>query len=193
MLNASERSAQRVLTAKINELEGSLSVQGFKSVFGGHPGGVSIITAASGESKAALTVTSVCSISAEPPIFVFSLSGLSSTAPIIRSCDTVVAHFLTTDQLELAKLGATSGAERFGDPTSWSTLPTGEPIYPEVPTRIRARVVSLVEVGDSTVVLALALQDGSVIGNEREGERQSPLIYHRRRWHGLSETSTIEK
>ena len=47
---------------------------------------------------------------------------MSSATPTIRKAETVVVHLLASDQLELAKLASTSGADRFGDDVDWAGL-----------------------------------------------------------------------
>ncbi|MEG0161907.1 MAG: flavin reductase family protein, partial [Aurantimicrobium sp.] len=90
-----------------------LSADEFKLAFRNHPAGVAIVTADAGKGPVAMTVTSVFSVSAEPPLLVFSASAQSSATPTIAEADTVVIHLLGADQLHLAKLAATSGANRF--------------------------------------------------------------------------------
>src|ERR1700712_2067372 len=92
-----------------------LGPDAFKLAFRNHPAGVAVITADAGDGPVGLTATSVFSVSAEPALLVFSISALSSSAPTINRADTVVVHLLGADQLELAKLFSTKGADRFAD------------------------------------------------------------------------------
>ncbi len=72
----------------------------------------------------ALTATSVASVSADPPMLMFSVSDASSSSPTVAAADTVVVHLLAAEQLHLAKLGATSGIDRFADaPSGRGCLP----------------------------------------------------------------------
>ena len=57
----------------------SLSPDEFKAAFRGHPAGVAVITADAG-GPVALTATSVSSVSADPPLLIFSISAQSSAA-----------------------------------------------------------------------------------------------------------------
>src|ERR1700710_2080552 len=102
----------------------SLSAAEFKSAFRNHAAGVAVITADAGNGPVGLTATSVFSVSAEPPLLVFSISDLSSSAPTLRDAETVVVHLLGADQLHIATLCATSGVDRFVDTTLWDRLPT---------------------------------------------------------------------
>jgi len=164
-----------------------LSADEFKLAFRNHPAGVAIITADAGDGPVGLTATSVFSVSAEPPLLVFSISGLSSSAPTINKADTVVVHLLGADQLAAAKLFATSGVDRFADPESWGRLVTGEPYLPAAPVWIRGRIINRMEAGGSTVVAVHALQSSIA----EDAASVAPLVYHNRTWHHIGGHSEI--
>src|SRR5690606_6346542 len=69
----------------------------YKAVFRHHPGGVALITAVGPDGPVALTATSVASVSAEPPLLVFSVSAMSSSLPALKVAETVIVHFLGAD------------------------------------------------------------------------------------------------
>ncbi|QWT25224.1 flavin reductase family protein [Subtercola sp. PAMC28395] len=165
----------------------------FKAAFRNHPAGVAVITADAGDGPVAMTASSVFSVSAAPPLLVFSVSELSSSAPTIRSADTVVVHLLGADQLDIAKLGATSGIDRFADTNIWKRLPTGEPYFPAAHAWIRGRIVNQMQAGGSTVVAVQALETHAPgPGDEAADASQAhPLVYHNRTWHRLDENSKI--
>lgn len=102
----------------IDAVTQSISSEDFKSAFRNHPAGVAVLTALAGEDHAAMTVSSLFSISAEPPLIGFSVSDMSSAAGVFNAASTIVIHMVDANSLWLAKLGATSGARRFEDPTS---------------------------------------------------------------------------
>ncbi|MEV7661928.1 flavin reductase family protein [Paenarthrobacter sp. NPDC089316] len=160
----------------------------FKALFRGHAGGVSVITAEGPDGPVALTVTSVASISVDPPLLVFSLSAISSATQSILSSDSVVVHLLDAHDLEVAKLASTSGIDRFADKDKWTRLPTGEPLYRGVRAWTRAEIITRLEAGGSTVIVARALQ--GAIAREPEHEA-GPLVYHNRTWHRLGDFSVI--
>ena len=164
-----------------------LSAAEFKLAFRNHAAGVAVVTADAGDGPVGLTATSVFSVSAEPPLLVFSISDQSSSAPTIRRAETLVVHLLGADQLHIAKLCATSGIDRFADRSLWSRLPTGEPLFHGSPVWIRGRVIDRMDAGSSTVIAVHALQSG---GAEPSGEVR-PLVYHNRTWHALGEHSAL--
>ncbi len=168
---------------------GGLSAADFKLAFRNHPAGVAVITADAGDGPVGLTATSVFSVSAEPALLVFSISGTSSSAPTIERADTVIVHLLGADQLDIARLCATSGIDRFADTSIWDRLITGEPYFPSAQTWIRGRVINRMVAGGSTVVAVHALQAKLP---ETTDAATSPLVYHNRTWHALGEHSRID-
>lgn len=164
-----------------------LSPAEFKLAFRNHAAGVALITADAGAGPVALTATSVFSVSAEPPLLIFSVSSTSSSAPTIRTAETLIVHLLGADQLDLAKLGATSGIDRFADRTIWDRLITGEPYFPAAHAWIRGRVINRMEAGTSTVIAVHALQAKLP---EDAGDA-APLVYHNRTYHALGDHSRL--
>lgn len=164
-----------------------LSPEEFKLAFRNHAAGVALITADPGTGPVALTATSVFSVSAEPPLFVFSLSSASSSSPAIQASETLVVHLLDASQLDLARLGSTSGIDRFADTTLWSRLPTGEPYFPGTSAWIRGTVINRMEAGASTIVAVHALEAHV----PDDSEATAPLVYHNRTWHHLGEHSRL--
>jgi flavin reductase (DIM6/NTAB) family NADH-FMN oxidoreductase RutF len=160
--------------------------QNFASLFRAQPGGVAVITADDGSGPVALTATSVSSVSIAPPMLVLSASDRSSAAPTIVAAETLVVHFIDVCDLELAKLAATSGADRFGDPRRWSRLPTGEPIYDSVARKVRVRTIERIRAGGATVLIARALDVHSTIAPDSH-----PLVYHDRAWRDLGDSYVI--
>ena len=169
------------------DIEG-LSPEEFKGAFRNHAAGVAVITGDAGDGPVGLTATSVFSVSAEPPLLVFSVSSTSSAAPTISRAETVMVHLLTVDQLWLARLCATSGIDRFADRSTWSRLLTGEPYFPDAHTWIRGRVVNRMEAGGSTLIAVHALQAAP----PRTGPASAPLVYHDRTYHGLGDASRLQ-
>ena len=166
---------------------GGLHPDEFKLAFRNHAAGVAIITADAGDGPVALTATSVFSVSAEPPLLVFSLSNSASSAPTIRRADTVVVHLLGAKQLHIATLCATSGVDRFADAALWARLTTGEPYFPSTHAWIRGRIIDQMAAGSSTIIAVHALE--SKVSSDESGS--DPLVYHNRTWHSLGEHSAL--
>lgn len=160
----------------------------FKLAFRHHPAGVAVITADDGSGPVAMTASSVISVSAVPPLLVFSASALSSSTPTIERASSVVVHMIGVEDLWLAKLGATSGVDRF-EGVSWDRLPTGEPYYTDAKTWIRGRVASRLDVGSAVVFLVEATQASA--SAEGSDSSRVPLVYHNRAWHKLDNASMV--
>lgn len=174
------------MTAEI--LDRACTASEFIHAFRHHPAGVAIVTADDGTGPVAMTVSSVASVSIDPPTLVFSASSRSSSTPTIRNAETVVVHMLASDQVELAKLGARSGTQRFGDDVNWGRLPTGEPYYPNANSWLRGRVTQKLDVHGSTLIVVEAIE---VKPEEEAIEEPSPLVYHNRRWFVLNEKAVL--
>lgn len=170
-----------------DSVSGGLTPDEFKAAFRQHPAGVAVITGDSGNGPVAMTASSVFSVSAEPPVLVFSISEASSAAPTLLSAETLVVHMLTAENLDLAVLGATSGIDRFEDTSIWDRLPTGEPYFTGAHAWLRGRVVDQMKIGGSTVVAVHALESNI----PDDAATAHPLVYHNRTWHSLGELSKI--
>ena len=168
-------------------LASGLSPDDFKLAFRNHAAGIAVVTADAGDGPVGITVSSVFSVSAEPPLLVFSISGSSFSAPTIRRTETLVIHLLGAQQLHIARLCSTSGIDRFADTSIWNRLPTGEPHFLGVPVWIRGRVINRMEAGDSTVIAVHALESAHA-----DGDATTPLVYHNRTWHALGDASRID-
>lgn len=157
----------------------------YKAAFRNHPARAAIITADDSAGPVGLTATSVISLSAEPSLLAFSLSGDSSTAPRIARADSVVVHLLTVGQVDLAKRFATSGIDRFADGVSWSRLETGEPFLSGAQCWLRGRIVRQYTVGNATLVVV------DVLEAEPGSASCTPLVYQNRTWYALDETAVV--
>ena len=155
----------------------------FREAFRRHPAGVAVITADPGDRPVAMTVSSLISVSAAPPIVAFSLSMKSgSSEPLLRA-ETMVIHLLRYTDIDLAQLCASSGADRFPPGGAWERLATGEPRYTGVSTWFRARQLGLLPIEGATLVAA-ELLEGEAHPLEDPPEDHS-LVYLDRRWHRL--------
>jgi Conserved protein/domain typically associated with flavoprotein oxygenases, DIM6/NTAB family len=172
---------------------GGLTPQEFKLAFRQHPAGVAVITADAGDGPVGLTATSVFSVSAEPPLLVFSIANESSSAATIGRAETVVVHLLEAEQLDIAELCAARGVDRFADTTIWDRLITGEPYFTGVHTWLRGRVINRMTAGSSTVVAVHALQARLHSPDADEPHDGHPLVYHNRTWHRLGDASRIDR
>jgi flavin reductase (DIM6/NTAB) family NADH-FMN oxidoreductase RutF len=184
----SSRFDSLVRTGRLSE---SIDVDTFKAAFRMHPAGVSVITADAGNGPAAMTISSLTSVSTEPPLVTFSLSALSWSTPAFLESDTVVVHLLGSEHLRLAQLGATGGVDRFADKLAWTRLPTGEPVFRETYAWLRGKIVHRLEAGNAVICVAHIVQASVPDADAVAAETSTPLVYHSRTWHQLGTHSAI--
>ncbi|WP_410813990.1 flavin reductase family protein [Micromonospora sp. 067-2] len=144
---------------------------------------VTVVTAP-GSPAVGFTATSFTSVSLTPPVVSFCLNLGSSSWPTVAGARHVGVHLLAHHQQELARTFATSGIDRFAEPTRWRTGPEGVPILDDTLAWLLCRVVERVTVGDHAVILA----EPELL---RHADVGSPLLYHRGRYAGLA-TGTDE-
>lgn len=165
----------------------------FRAAFRHHPGGVTVITAKSPEGKhVALTATSLASVSLEPPLVVFSASAISSSTPVLNAAEHVIVHFIDADAIEIAKIGATSGIDRFEDTSMWTELETGERVFTDAPVWMRCKIVNRVDAAGSTLLVAEVVDTSLANGDADPRDERDPLTYVNRTWHRLNDGSRVE-
>ena len=150
----------------------------FRQVFRRHAAGVAVVTADAGRGAAGVTVTSLTSLSAEPPLVSFSIAVTASVWPHLRDASTAVVHLLGAAHTELARTFATSGIDRFAAPTRWHRLPTGEPVLDDAAARLRISIEHRHAAGGSHLVVGR-------VEEAELAESGGPLLYHDGRYHVL--------
>jgi flavin reductase (DIM6/NTAB) family NADH-FMN oxidoreductase RutF len=158
------------------EASTSLDPDVFRAALRRHPAGVTVVTLDAGSGPVGFTATSVVSASLDPPLLTFSIAPTASSWPALSVAENVVVNLLAHDQHDIATRFATSGIDRFGHPTRWTRLRTGEPLLVDAPTWIRCEVERRIPIGDHVLVVAQSL--------EAEASRPAaPLVYHDRHYH----------
>src|SRR4051794_28735290 len=150
----------------------------FRQVFRRHAAGVAVVTVDAGRGAAGVTVTSLASLSAEPPLLSFSIAATASTWPHLRDADTAVVHLLGAHRAELAQTFATSGINRFAEPTRWHRLPTGEPVLDGVAAWLRITIEHRHPAGGSHLIVGRVEQASLAATGD-------PLLYHDGGYHAL--------
>ncbi|WP_081099517.1 flavin reductase family protein [Corynebacterium glutamicum] len=161
-------------------------VQDFRSAFGTHPAGVAIITADPGTGPVGMTATSISSVSMDPPAIALNLSAHSRSSAKILESEHVIVHLLGKDNVDLAKLFSTPGADRFADTSTWNRLPTGEPYLVNSRVWMRGKIIDSIDVNGSRLA-AIRLVETHI----DESKEPAPLVYYSREWHALTPDSNI--
>ncbi|MEX3610759.1 flavin reductase family protein [Rothia sp. LK2588] len=154
----------------------------FIESFGAQAAGVAIITAQGSDGQpAGLTISSLSSVSAEPPMVAFSFQGRTGSAAKIVDASSFLIHLVGGENVQLAQNFATSKFPKFADTSTWELLPTGEPLLAGVGRVFRVEPVSVVEANPAVVFLA------KVTDFVRHDLEATPVVYHARKFHQLGE------
>ena len=138
-------------------------------------GGVSVITTGQGADRTGLTVTSLSSLSAEPPTVMFGLNLSSSSFPVLARHRSFGVNFLNATQKQIADRFAGRGGEK-GEAryagASWAQSVTGAPLLEGALAALDCEVEELIERHSHAIV----------IGRVREvrlGGDDAALVYWR--------------
>src|SRR5215470_12379909 len=90
--------------------------------------GVTVVTTRGADgTPAGLTVNSFNSVSLEPPLVLWSLAHKAQSLDAFRNCERYLVHVLAVNQLAVASVFATRGADKFGT-TKWAPNASGLPL-----------------------------------------------------------------
>jgi flavin reductase (DIM6/NTAB) family NADH-FMN oxidoreductase RutF len=139
-------------------------------------GGVSVITAGRGKDITGMTVTSVTSLSVEPPTLLVSINRDASSFPLIRRHGAFGVNILNADQLDVAERfagkGGLKGADRFAG-SKWVTSVSGVPLLVGALSAFDCEVEEIVERHSHGIVIGR-------VRDVRNSTRNAALAY----WHG---------
>lgn len=123
-------------------------------------GGVSVITAGQGRDISGMTVTSVTSLSVDPPTLIVSVNRGASSWPLIRRHGFFGVNILNADQLDIAERFAgkdgLKGAARFAG-ADWFTRASGAPLLSGALAAIDCEVEEVVERHSHAIVIGRVL------------------------------------
>src|ERR1700674_383574 len=85
------------------ELDRVVAAGDFRSAMRHLAGGVSVITVGRGNDITGMTVTSVSSLSVDPPTLIVSINRGSSSWPLLKRHGVFGVNILTADQLDIAE------------------------------------------------------------------------------------------
>jgi flavin reductase (DIM6/NTAB) family NADH-FMN oxidoreductase RutF len=123
-------------------------------------GGVSIVTAGIGWDISGMTVTSVSSLSVDPPSLIVSINREASSWPLVRRYGFFGVNILTADQIDIAERftgkDGLKGAERFAG-THWTTRVSGVPLLTDALAAIDCEVEDVVERHSHAIVIGRVL------------------------------------
>jgi flavin reductase (DIM6/NTAB) family NADH-FMN oxidoreductase RutF len=162
--------------ACVIELDRDISPDDVRGAMRHLVGGVSVITAGRGEDITGMTVTSVSSLSVDPPTLIVSLNRASSTWPVLKRYGLFGVNILTSDQIDIAERfsgkDGLKGRERFAG-GEWVTRVSSAPLLIGALAAIDCEVEEVIERHSHVIV----------IGRVRDlihSKREAALGY----WHG---------
>jgi flavin reductase (DIM6/NTAB) family NADH-FMN oxidoreductase RutF len=123
-------------------------------------GGVSVVTAGRGRDISGMTVTSVSSLSVDPPALIVSVNRESSSWPLVKCYGFFGVNILTSDQIDIAERftgkGGLKGADRFAG-ARWTTRASGVPLLVGALAAIDCEVEDIVERHSHAIVIGRVL------------------------------------
>ena len=123
-------------------------------------GGVSVITTGRGKDISGMTVTSVASLSVEPPSLIVSINRTASSWPLLKRYGAFGVNILTSDQVEIAERfsgkGGSKGAERFSG-AKWTMRASGVPLLVDALAAIDCEVEEVIERHSHAIVIGRVL------------------------------------
>jgi flavin reductase (DIM6/NTAB) family NADH-FMN oxidoreductase RutF len=125
-----------------------VSAGDFRSAMRHLTGGVSVITVGRGRDITGMTVTSVSSLSVDPPTLIVSINRESSSWPLLKRYGFFGVNILTADQIDIAERftgnSGLKGASRFAG-AQWITGASGVPLLDGALAAIDCEVEDVVE------------------------------------------------
>ena len=137
-----------------------VSADDFRGAMRRLTGGVSVITAGRGKDISGMTVTSVTSLSVEPPARIVSVNREASSWPLIRRYGFFGVNILNADQIDVAERftgkDGVKGAARFAG-ADWFTRASGVPLLAGALAAIDCEVEEVVERYSHAIVIGRVL------------------------------------
>jgi flavin reductase (DIM6/NTAB) family NADH-FMN oxidoreductase RutF len=161
--------------SELGAVNDTLTAEEFRLAMRFHAAGVAIVTMNSDHGTAGFTVSSLASLSLQPPAVSFNIAHYSSSMPVLQASDTAVIHLLSTGQEKLARRFSGPADERFADESLWGRSANSVPVLHDVPVRLHVRLVDRVPIGDHSVVICAVEQ---VFADRADLLAPGPLVYH---------------
>ena len=141
-------------------IETEVTASDFRNAMRQLTGGVSVVTAGRGRDISGMTVTSVSSLSVDPPALIVSINRESSSWPLVKRYGFFGVNILTSDQLDIAERftgkGGLKGADRFAG-ARWLTRASGVPLLADALAAIDCEVEDIVERHSHAIIIGRVL------------------------------------
>jgi flavin reductase (DIM6/NTAB) family NADH-FMN oxidoreductase RutF len=141
-------------------IETEVTASDFRNAMRQLTGGVSVITAGRGRDISGMTVTSVSSLSVDPPALIVSINREASSWPLVKRHGFFGVNILASDQIDIAERftgkGGLKGADRFTG-ARWTTRASGVPLLVGALAAIDCEVEDVVERHSHAIVIGRVL------------------------------------
>jgi flavin reductase (DIM6/NTAB) family NADH-FMN oxidoreductase RutF len=141
-------------------IETEVTASDFRNAMRQLTGGVSVVTAGRGRDISGMTVTSVSSLSVDPPALIVSINRESSSWPLVKRYGFFGVNILTSDQLDIAERftgkGGLKGVDRFAG-ARWLTRASGVPLLADALAAIDCEVEDIVERHSHAIIVGRVL------------------------------------
>jgi flavin reductase (DIM6/NTAB) family NADH-FMN oxidoreductase RutF len=142
------------------KIDHEVSSDDFRGAMRHLAGGVSVITVGLGKEITGMTVTSVSSLSVDPPTLIVSINRESSSWPLLKRYGFFGLNILTADQIDVADRftgkDGLKGAARFAG-AQWITRASGVPLLVGALAAIDCEVEDIVERHSHAIVIGRVL------------------------------------
>src|SRR5712672_2190917 len=123
-------------------------------------GGVSVITVGRGRDIGGMTVTSVSSLSVDPPSLIVSINRSASSWPLLKRYGFFGVNILNADQLDIAERftgkDGLKGADRFAG-AKWVTRASGVPLLSGALAAIECEIEEIIERHSHAIIIGRVL------------------------------------
>ena len=157
-------------------IDRKISSDDFRGAMRHLTGGVSVITAGRGRDISGMTVTSVSSLSVDPPALIVSINREASSWLLLKRYGGFGVNILTSDQIDIAERftgkDGLKGADRFAG-AEWATRASGSPLLVDALAAIDCEVEDIIERHSHAIVIGRVL-------DVMVSARSAALAY----WHG---------
>jgi flavin reductase (DIM6/NTAB) family NADH-FMN oxidoreductase RutF len=147
-------------TVRNIKIDREVSAGDFRSAMRHLTGGVSVITVGRGKEITGMTVTSVSSLSVDPPTLIVSINRQSSSWPLLKRHGFFGVNILNADQLDVAERftgkDGLKGADRFAG-AEWVTRASGVPLLVGALAAVDCEVEEIVERHSHAIVIGRVL------------------------------------
>jgi flavin reductase (DIM6/NTAB) family NADH-FMN oxidoreductase RutF len=171
------------------KIDSAASSGDFRNAMRRLAGGISVITAGRGKDISGMTVTSVSSLSVDPPALIVGINREASSWPLVKRYGFLGVNILTSDQIDIAERftgrGGLKGAERFAG-ADWTTRASGVPLLVGALAAIDCEVEDVVERHSHAIVIGRVL-DVAVSG------RSAALAYWQGRYVAIDQDEDAAK